>query len=407
MWRPGRSRRAVNRPLTALAARVSADGPSGRSAADGFMEPSSIGMAGLGIAGLSTLGAFGLAFRQRRRRLRAGAALPATREPRSAADRLEALGQAQAQLGLRLDALAAKAGAPEERLQAMAGQLVGLIRDKNATLETALAGLDQLRARMRALEQMGEPAEARALVDGLGLRLDGLGAGPGRARGAARRARRSGVDRGRGARRAADRARGEAHRRARGDAGAAGAAGGEARGALSRARRRGGGRARGAEAARDEARGAGGRGVGGEVRARGAEGRGRGRARARRAADPGAGAEGGAGRHPRRPGRGGRGRARREGPDPGARPPRRAAGDARRRREPVRGDLRAADPALRAEGRDRRDGVRAAGALGGAAGRARPDGGARPLRRAAGGGAGPGGDDRDAPRTRSRRSPSS
>ena len=188
MWRPGRSRRAVNRPLTALAARVSADGPSGRSAADGFMEPSSIGMAGLGIAGLSTLGAFGLAFRQRRRRLRAGAALPATREPRSAADRLEALGQAQAELGLRLDALAAKAGAPEERLQAMAGQLVGLIRDKNATLETALAGLDQLRARMRALEQMGEPAEARALVDGLAGRLDGLGAGPGRGRGAARRA---------------------------------------------------------------------------------------------------------------------------------------------------------------------------------------------------------------------------
>ena len=176
MWRPGRSRRAVNRPLTALAARVSADGPSGRSAADGFMEPSSIGMAGLGIAGLSTLGAFGLAFRQRRRRLRAGAALPATREPRSAADRLEALGQAQAELGLRLDALAAKAGAPEERLQAMAGQLVGLIRDKNATLETALAGLDQLRARMRALEQMGEPAEARALVDGLAGRLDALGA---------------------------------------------------------------------------------------------------------------------------------------------------------------------------------------------------------------------------------------
>jgi len=140
------------------------------------MEPSSIGMAGLGVAGLSTLGAFGLAFRQRRRRVRASAAAPGLGEPRSAADRLEALGQAQAELGLRLDALAAKANAPEERLQAMAGQLVGLIRDKNATLETALAGLDQLRARMRALEQMGEPAEARALVDGLAGRLDGLGA---------------------------------------------------------------------------------------------------------------------------------------------------------------------------------------------------------------------------------------
>ena len=49
----------------------------------------------------------------------------------------------------------------------MAGQLLGLIRDKNATLETALAGLDQL-APGCGLEQMGEPAEARALLDGLG-----------------------------------------------------------------------------------------------------------------------------------------------------------------------------------------------------------------------------------------------
>ena len=56
----------------------------------------------------------------------------------------------------------------------MAGQLLGLIRDKNATFETALAGLDQLRARMRALEQIGEPAEARALVERLGERLDAL-----------------------------------------------------------------------------------------------------------------------------------------------------------------------------------------------------------------------------------------
>ena len=58
----------------------------------------------------------------------------------------------------------------------MAGQLLGLIRDKNATLETALAGLDQLRARMRALEQMGEPAEARALLETLQGRLDELAA---------------------------------------------------------------------------------------------------------------------------------------------------------------------------------------------------------------------------------------
>ena len=78
-------------------------------------------------------------------------------------------------------------------------------------------------------------------------------------------------------------------------------------------------------------------------------------------------------------------------------------------REPVRGDLRAADPALRPEGRDRRDGVRPARAAGGEARRARgprPAGGARPLRRAARGGAGPAGGDRGA-RTRSPRSPSS
>ena len=59
----------------------------------------------------------------------------------------------------------------------MASQLVGLIRDKNATLETALAGLDQLRERMRVLEQMGEPAEARALLERLEARLDELRAG--------------------------------------------------------------------------------------------------------------------------------------------------------------------------------------------------------------------------------------
>ncbi|HVH03145.1 MAG TPA: hypothetical protein VM891_09425, partial [Amaricoccus sp.] len=138
------------------------------------MEPFGIGIAGLGIAGLSTLGAFGLAFRQRRRRLLKASAAALPHAPRSTADRLEALAQTQAELGRRLDALAAEARAPEERLQAMAGQLVGLIRDKNATLETALAGLDQLRARMRTLEQIGAPAEARALHDGLVARLDGI-----------------------------------------------------------------------------------------------------------------------------------------------------------------------------------------------------------------------------------------
>ena len=92
-------------------------------------------------------------------------------------ERLEALAAQQAALGQRLDALVAQVASgagPEERLQAMAGQLLGLVRDKNATLETALAGLDQLRARMRALEQMGEPAEARALLDGLAQRLGGI-----------------------------------------------------------------------------------------------------------------------------------------------------------------------------------------------------------------------------------------
>ena len=140
------------------------------------MEPFGIGIAGLGIAGLSTFGAFGLAFRSRRRRLlKASAAAAPAPAPRSAADRLEALGAAQAELALRVDAIAAEARGPEERLQAMAGQLLGLIRDKNATLETALAGLDQLRSRMRTLEQMGAPAEARSLYDGLAARLDALG----------------------------------------------------------------------------------------------------------------------------------------------------------------------------------------------------------------------------------------
>ena len=116
------------------------------------MDSFGIGMAGLVMAGVASVGAFVLAFRQRRRRLAA--------EPRTPADRLEALGRGAGRSRAAARALAAQAAAPEERLQAMAGQLLGLIRDKNATFETALAGLDQLRARMRALEQMGEPAEA-------------------------------------------------------------------------------------------------------------------------------------------------------------------------------------------------------------------------------------------------------
>ncbi len=140
------------------------------------MESFGIGIAGLFAAGLASLGAFGLAFRQHRRRRGTGAAAKAAPKPRSTADRLEALAAAQAELALRLDTLAARGGAPEERLQAMAGQLLGLVRDKNATLETALAGLDQLRARMRALEQMGEPAEALALVETLQGRIDAVAA---------------------------------------------------------------------------------------------------------------------------------------------------------------------------------------------------------------------------------------
>ena len=175
------------------------------------MEPFGIGMVALAASGLATFGAFGLAFRQRRRRLAAAASSAAMaaasgtasgtaagagetprasrslfgsrRSARTAAraaarsmpERVETMAVRQAELGQRLDALAAQvaaAGAPEERLQAMAGQLLGLVRDKNATLDTALAGLDQLRARMRALEQMGEPAEARALLDGLAQRIE-------------------------------------------------------------------------------------------------------------------------------------------------------------------------------------------------------------------------------------------
>lgn len=92
--------------------------------------------------------------------------------------------RAEARLETRLEAVEtrlaqvvaeAASGGAEERLRDMAGSLIGLIRDKNATLETALAGLDQLRARMRALERIGEVAEARALFEELGGRIDALG----------------------------------------------------------------------------------------------------------------------------------------------------------------------------------------------------------------------------------------
>ena len=116
--------------------------------------------------------AWGWAARQRRRRI---ARTPGRAEPGlaegEAAHRLElrlaALERGQGDLSARLEG----AGGAEERLQATAGQLLGLVRDKNATIETALAGLDQLRGRMRVLEQIGDAAEARGLFERLGERL--------------------------------------------------------------------------------------------------------------------------------------------------------------------------------------------------------------------------------------------
>ena len=87
--------------------------------------------------------------------------------------RMEAIESAQAALAARIEAQGSD-DAAERRLQAMAGQILGLVRDKNASLDVALAGLDQLRARMRVLEQMGDAAEARALFEPLGARLDAL-----------------------------------------------------------------------------------------------------------------------------------------------------------------------------------------------------------------------------------------
>ena len=53
-----------------------------------------------------------------------------------------------------------------------------------------MAGLDQLRARLRALEQIGEPAEARALLEKLGRAARRAAGGAG---GAARRRSRRGI----------------------------------------------------------------------------------------------------------------------------------------------------------------------------------------------------------------------
>ena len=136
--------------------------------------------AGLTLAGFATILFLWFQLRRglrRRAAKRAGVSAvagggAATDQP-LAERRLAALEAGQRDLAARLDATVAD-GAPEERLQAMASSLVSLIKDKNATLETALAGLDQLRDRLRALEQIGDLSEARGDLDRLGGRLDDL-----------------------------------------------------------------------------------------------------------------------------------------------------------------------------------------------------------------------------------------
>jgi exonuclease VII large subunit len=142
-------------------------------------------VAGLMLAGFVTLFFLWRQLKRgiaQRKAARAGATPPATPAASGtlaaplAERRMEALEAAQRDFAAQLDGLTA-GGAPEERMQTMAASLVGLIKDKNATLETALAGLDQLRSRLSALEQIGDMAEGRALFDRLGARLDGIETG--------------------------------------------------------------------------------------------------------------------------------------------------------------------------------------------------------------------------------------
>ena len=134
--------------------------------------------AGAALAGLVAI----LWLRSLLKRRLGGKADGAARAPANGADaplierRVSAVERAQAEIVGRLDDMA-ETGAPEERMQAMASSLVGLIRDKNAAMETALAGLDQLRARLGTLEKIGDMAEARALFDGMAERLDALETG--------------------------------------------------------------------------------------------------------------------------------------------------------------------------------------------------------------------------------------
>jgi hypothetical protein len=85
--------------------------------------------------------------------------------------RMEAMEGLQAEFLARVETLGNDEAA-ERRLQAMASRILGLVRDKDATLDTALAGLDQLRARLRVLEQMGDIAEARGLFERQAARLE-------------------------------------------------------------------------------------------------------------------------------------------------------------------------------------------------------------------------------------------
>ena len=85
--------------------------------------------------------------------------------------RMEEMEGLQAEFLARVEALG-NDDAAERRLQAMASRILGLVRDKDASLDTALAGLDQLRARLRVLEQMGDIAEARGLFERQAARLE-------------------------------------------------------------------------------------------------------------------------------------------------------------------------------------------------------------------------------------------
>jgi hypothetical protein len=144
------------------------------------MDPySTLGVAGMALGGFVT---FMLAYAWAARRAWARkAASPAAAagglgDPyvalRQAERRIDDLEATLSDLAERLEAVAGSGS--EERLQALSGSLVALIRDKNATLETALGGIDQLRGRLRALEQIGDPAEARGLFERLGVRIDEL-----------------------------------------------------------------------------------------------------------------------------------------------------------------------------------------------------------------------------------------